>query len=772
MMQSYGDSWIGHRLRRREDHRLVLGEGRYTADLVPGDALHLAVVRSPVAHGEIRTIDLDAARGLPGVVAAFTAADLPEAAGPMGDGTPPGVEPHPRPVLARDRVRYQGEPVAVLVADSAYTAADAAALAAVDVEPLAAVADVEHAAAPGAPVLHEGLDGNLAGTVTRSFGGDVEPALAHAAAAVRTRLRLGRVAGAYLEPRAVLARWDAAAGSLLVHTSTQATYSVRAAVAGALGLEAEGVRVLAEDVGGGFGAKGMAYPEEVLTAAVARRVERPVAWVAARSEDTASTAQAHGDVIEVELGADAEGKLLALRADLLHDVGAYTAAGAAQTDNIAGHLVCAYALPALAVRSRLVHTNTVPCGFIRGGGREVGNFAIERAMDALARRLDLDPAELRRRNLIPPDDMPYHTGYPHPAGAMVYDGGDYPRLLAEALEGIGYEDVRRRQAQAGAPGESPPEAPSPLGVGIACCVEQTGIGVPEIARVHVSPAGEVVVRLGSTPQGQGHVTVFAQVVADRLGWPLERVQVRTGDTAHVPSGMNTAGSRSALEVGNAAARVGTAARERLLELAADRLEAEPADLELGPDGVAVQGAPASRVPLASLLGTGGLDVEETYRSQKASASGCHAALVEVDTATGVPRLLRYVIAHDSGREINPLLVEGQLHGGWAHGLGYALFEEAAYDTDGNLAAASFLDYGIVSAPEAAAALELRQVAAPVLGNPEGFKGVGEAGTIPAPAAIVGAVEDALRRAGTTVELCELPLTPARLWAQATREPQR
>jgi aerobic carbon-monoxide dehydrogenase large subunit len=439
-----GDSWIGHRLRRREDHRLLTGAGRFTADLIPPGALHLAIVRSPVAHGHLRAIDLAAALDAPDVVEAFTAADLPEAAAPIADGTPPGVEPHPRPVLAQGKVRYQGEPLAVIAAESPYAAADAAALAFVDLDPLDAAPEVDAATAPGAPSVHEELDGNVAGTLERAFGDDPAPALAGAAATVRLRLRAGRVAGAYLEPRAVLAHWDEAAGALLLHTSTQAVFQVRAGVAAALDLEPERVRVVAEDVGGGFGAKGMCYPEEILAAALARRLGRPVAWVAARSEDTATTAQAHGDVVQVELGADADGRLLGLRADLLHDIGAYTAGGAGQSDNIAGHMVCAYRLPALALRSRLVHTNAVPSGFIRGGGREVGNFAIERAMDALARRLALDPVELRRRNLVPPELMPYDTGYPHPAGVMVYDGGDYPRLLAEALEGIGYEDVRRR----------------------------------------------------------------------------------------------------------------------------------------------------------------------------------------------------------------------------------------------------------------------------------------------------------------------------------------
>ena len=736
---------IGQPVRRREDRPLVTGSGCYAADVRPSGALHMAVVRSVEPHGVLRAIDLAPARSLPGVVGAFAAAGLPELHAALDDLDVP-VE-RCRRALARDRVRYVGEALAVVVAEHPYLAADAARAVAVEIEPLAGAGDVLSATTAGAVALHLGLADNVAGVVRRSFGeadgGDV---------VVRDRLRLARVAGAYLEPRAVTAWWDAAAGELTVWSSTQNAYGVRDRLAALLGLGRERVRVLTPDVGGGFGAKGMVYPEEALAAALAVRLGRPLCWVAARSEDTAATAHAHGTVLDLELVASASGELRGLRVRALHDIGAYAGPGMGQPDNILSHLVCAYRLPALDAEVRLVHTNAVPTGFIRGGGREIGNFAIERMLDALARRLELDPAELRRRNLVPPAAMPHDTGYPRGEATVVYDGGDYPRLLETALGAIGYDEVRRRQ-----------RAGERLGVGVACCVESTGIGLPEPGRVRIEPDGRAVAYLGSTPQGQGHRTVLAQVVAERLAWPFQRVEVVVGDTRAVAWSANTAGSRTAYEVGNAAALTATAARTRLLVLAAERLEADPADIEVGPDGARVRGAPARAVSLEELLGPDGLEAEETFRSRRTYACGCHAALVELDPETGIVRIVRYVIAHDSGRSINPLLVEGQLHGGYAHGLGYALFEEAGYEPDGAFRAASFLDYTIVSAAEVAPAPELHEVHSAVFGNPEGFKGVGESATIPAPAALAGAVDDALIRHGATAQVRELPMSPSRLF---------
>jgi CO/xanthine dehydrogenase Mo-binding subunit len=753
------DQLIGRPLRRREDPALLTGRGRYAGDLAPTGLAHLAVVRSPEPHGVLRGIDRSAAGALPGVLAVLTAADLPELERPPGEVRAPSPGHRPRPVLARDRVRYVGEPVAVVVAEDAYTAADAADAVVLDIEPLPGVGDVLAATGAGAPELHDGVAGNLAGVARRAFG-DAEAAFAAAGVVVSRRLRMARIAGAYLEPRAVTAVWDED-GALTLWSSTQSVYGVRDWVAALLGLPPERVRVLAEDVGGGFGAKGMPYAEEVLVPAAARRLGRPVRWIGARSEDTAATAHSHGGVLDLDLAATASGELLGLRVRLLHDIGAHSGPGAEQGDNVLSHLVCAYRLPALDAEVRQVYTNAVPSGYIRGGGREVGNFAIERMLDLLARRLDLDPAELRRRNLIPPDAMPYDTRYPRGDATVVYDGGDYPALLDAALAAIGHEDVRRRQA-----------AGATVGLGIACCVESTGIGVPEQARVAVAHDGAVTAFVGSTPQGQGHRTSLAQVVAERLRWPLERVRVVAGDSAAVPRSWNSAASRTAYEVGNAAALAAAAAGRRLRELAAERLEADPADVEVGPAGAHVRGAPARSVPLADLVPEGGLEVSETFHSRRTYASGCHAALVEVDPETGGVDVRRYVIVHDSGRSINPLLVDGQLHGGYAHGLGYALFEEAFYDERGGFRSASFLDYTIPSAPEVAAIPELHEASSEVFGNPERFKGVGESGTIPVPAAIASAVDDALRRHGVDAFVSELPMTPERVRSLAAGPPRR
>ncbi|HXM58092.1 MAG TPA: xanthine dehydrogenase family protein molybdopterin-binding subunit [Candidatus Dormibacteraeota bacterium] len=746
---------IGRPLRRREDPALLTGRGRYAGDLAPPGLVHLAVVRSPEPHGVLRGIDTTAARAMPGVLAVLTADDLPELADPPLELRAGGPTHRGRPVLARDRVRYTGEPVAVVAAQDPYQAADAADAVVLDIEPLPGAGDVLAATAPGAPLLHDGVDGNVAGVTTRAFG-DAAAAFAQAEVVVEARLRLARVAGGYLEPRAVTAVWDGDE-RLTLWSSTQSVYGVRERVAAVLRLEPTSVRVLAEDVGGAFGAKGMPYAEDVLAPLVARRLRRPARWVATRSEDTAATAHSHGGVLDLALAATAGGELRGLRVRLLHDIGAYAGPGAEQGDNVLSHLVCAYRLPALEAEIRQVYTNAVPSGFIRGGGREVGNFAIERMIDLLAHRLGLDPVEVRRRNLIPPEAMPHDTGYPRGDATVVYDGGDYPRLLDTALAAIDHEDVRQRQA-----------AGATIGLGVACCVESTGIGVPETARIRVTRVGAVTALVGSTPQGQGHRTSLAQVVAERLAWPLDQVTVVAGDTAAVPRSFNSAASRTAYEVGNAAALAATAARARLRELAAERLEADPADVEVDQEGARVRGAPARTLPLAELLPADALEVAQTFHSRRSHAGGCHAALVEVDPATGGVTILRYVIAHDSGRSINPLLVDGQLHGGYAHGLGYALLEEAVYGAGGAFRSASFLDYAIASAPEIAVVPELHEVHSEVFGNPEGFKGVGESGTIPVPAAIAAAVDDALRRHGIDAFAAELPLTPQRVRALAER----
>jgi len=727
-------SYIGQRVRRREDRALITGQGRYAGDLKFPGLLHMSVSRSQSPHGSLTAVNLDAARTMPGIVAAFAAADLPEIHGVMVDAEIPDVHLVGRPVLAKDRVRYVGEPVAVVLSADPYLAADAASMVEIDVEPLEAAGDV---------MMALQLGGSIAGSLTRGFG-DVDAAFAVAAHVERNRFRLARVSGGYLEPRACCAVWDEALDAWEMWTSTQWVYGVRDRVAAMLGVDKKQVRVRAENVGGGFGPKGASYPEEVLVAALARRLKRPVQWVAGRSEDTASSMQAHGDVIDLEAAVDKTGRLLGLKVHLFHDLGAYAGPGTPLTATITNHMLSAYRVPAFRADVELVYTNAAPTGFIRGGGREVGNFAIERTMDQLASKLALDPVELRRRNVIRADEMPYETGLP----GVVYDGGDYTALIDGVTAAVDYDGLR---------------SDASVGVGVVMSVERTGIGAGEEARVTVLPDGSVHASLGSSPGGQGHDTTFAQVIATRLEWPLDRVHVFTGDTDLVSFSGITAASRSAFEVGNASALAAAAARRRLLEMSAERLEADPADLVLTPDRVHVRGSAGRSVALHEILREGPLVVSETFKAPPAYASACHAAVVEVDPETGEVRIVRYVIGHDSGRSINPLLVEGQLLGGFAHGLGYALFEEAIYTPDGSFVSSSFLDYLIPGAPEVDVVPQLVMVESENFNNPEGFKGVGESATIPVPAAIAAAVEDALRKRGINATLTEIPLTPERVF---------
>ena len=744
--------YIGRRTRRVEDERLIAGAGRYAGDIKLDGLLHAVFCRSTLPHARIRAIDRSAARAMPGVIAVWTADDLPEVIAGLGESSPVGVEHRGRPILNRDEVNYVGEAYAMVVAESSYQAQDAAEQVSPELDPLPGVGDVVTAGAAGAPKVHAEMKSNIAHASSITYG-DAESAFASDSVTAKIRLSTARVAGAAMEPRSVTATPDPDTGGIKIWTSTQNVFGVKHAVASTLGLDAEKVRVLAEDVGGGFGAKGSVFPEEILTALAAWRLKKPVRWVASRSEDGATTAQGHGSVIEVELASDRDGKLRGLRGRLIHDVGAYAGSGTGQPEIIIAHMISAYVLPAMEVEHQLVYTNAVPSGFIRGGGRPLGNYAMERVMDRLARALDLEPAELRRRNLIQPDQIPYTTGFPAGRRGYVYDSGNYPRLLELALEKLGPDPGREGQADGRL-----------VGFGVACCVESTGFGRGEPAKIHVSKDGVAHVYVGSTPQGQGHETMVALVTAERLGWPFDKIRVTAADTQHVPFALLTAGSRSAVQVGNAAAQAATAMREIILKRAGDVLEADVQDLVLEEGVIGVRGAPATQVPATDVLPNEGLEVLESFDPQRSLAfsSGCHAAVVAVDPETGQVEVLKYVIAHDTGKAINPVTLEGQLHGGFAHGLGYALYEAAIYDTDGSFRTASFLDYTIVTTGEVGVTLDLVSSETPTDANPEGFKGAGESGTIPVPAAISNAVEDAVRKRNPNAVIDRLPITPDRI----------
>jgi carbon-monoxide dehydrogenase large subunit len=739
-------------MRRVEDERLITGRGHFAGDIKLDGLLHIAFCRSTLPHARIRAIDRSAAVAMPGVVAVWTADDLPEVAAGLSDFGPAGIEQRGRPILNREEVNYVGESYALVIAETAYQAQDAAEQVSPELDPLPGVGGVMSAIADGAPTVHADMKSNIAQSASTAYG-DIKAAFASDSVTAKIRLTTARVAGAAMEPRTVTATPDAETGGIKMWTSTQNVFGVKGAVASALGIDGTKVRVLAEDVGGGFGAKGSVFPEEVLTALAAWRLKRPVRWVASRSEDGATTGHGHGSVIEVELASDRTGRLRGLRGRLIHDIGAYAGSGAGQPGIIVAHMISAYVLPAMDVAHQLVYTNAVPSGFIRGGGRPLGNYAMERVMDRLARELKLEPAELRRRNFIQPDQIPYITGFPAGRSGYVYDSGDYPRLLEMALEKLGPDPAREGQAGGRL-----------VGVGVACCVESTGFGRGEPAKIHIAKDGIVHVYVGSTPGGQGHETMVALVAAERLGWPFEKIRVTAGDTQHVPFALLTAGSRSAVMVGSATAQAATAMRKRLLERAGEVLEADVQDLVLEEGMIAVRGAPARQVAAIEVLPDEGLDVFESFEPKRPSAfsSGCHAAVVAVDPETGQVEVLRYVIAHDTGKTINPVTLEGQLHGGYAHGLGYALYEAAIYGMDGSYPTASFLDYTIVSIGEVGVTPELLNFETPTDANPEGFKGAGESGTIPVPAAISNAVEDALRKRNPDAVIDRLPITSDRI----------
>jgi aerobic carbon-monoxide dehydrogenase large subunit len=741
---------IGRPMRRLEDERLITGRGRFAGDIKLDGTLHLALSRSPMPHARIKAIDTSAAKAMPGVVVVWTASDLPEIAPGLSDFGPTGIVQRGRPILTADEVYYVGEAYALVVAESAYQAHDAAEAIAGELDPLPGVGDVTSATADGAPKVHADMESNIAHSSSTTFG-DIKAAFAGDSVTAKIRLTTARVLGVAMEPRTVTATYEN--GGVKVWTSTQNVFGVRSTIASILGIPESKVRVIAEDVGGGFGAKGSVFPEEVLTALAALRLKRPVRWVANRSEDGATTAQGHGTVLELELAAAPDGKLRGLRGRLIHDIGAYSASGAGQPGIIIPHMISAYVLPAMEIEAELVYTNTVPTGFIRGGGRPLGNYGMERVMDRLALKLGVDPATLRKRNLIQAEQMPYTTGIPAGRGGYVYDSGNYPRLLELALDKIAYDEASDR----GKDGRL-------IGFGIACCVESTSFGRGEPAKLRIAKDGTASLFVGSTPQGQGHQTMAAQVAADRLGWQIDKIEVTAGDTGHVPFALLTAGSRSAVMVGNATARAATAMRKKLLELAGEVLEADVQDLVLEEGVIEVRGAPTKRVQATDLVPDEGLEVLESFDPGRplTFSSSCHAAVVSVDPETGHVDVVRYVIVHDTGKAINTRMVDGQMHGGYAHGLGYALYESAVYEPDGTFRSASLLDYTIVSAGEVAVLPELIHTDTPTDSNPEGFKGAGESGTIPVPAAIANAVEDALRKRNPEAVVDRLPITPDRI----------
>src|SRR5262245_27238135 len=764
------DSAIGASPRRKEDRRLLLGAGRYLDDLTRDDLLHLGVVRSPHAHARVLKVDAREAAASTGVVAAWSAADLPETTRPILSGSEGAHKGRPfaAPVLARELVRYVGEPVAVVVADDAYRLADALERVTVHYEPLPALATCEDALASPTR-LHEGWPDNSA-LIARGAVGDAERGLGDADLVVSERFYHSRLAAVFIETRGALAYRDADSGRFVLWSSTQNPYSIRDAVARIAGIPAEEVRVLTPDVGGGFGPKGAPYPEEALVALAALRLGRPVKWVESRREDFHASGHDREQVHQVQIGFKRDGTIAGIDATFLADVGAYPAQGNGLTLNTVNHLPGPYRVAHYRNAGTSVVTNKTLNMAYRAAGRPEAVFVMERLMDIGARRLGLDPAEIRRRNLVPPSEMPYRSGLTYKDGAPVaYDPGDFPGAFERALDLLGYREWRGRQAA------QPRSASRRIGVGLACYAQGTGLGPFEGATVRVDPSGKVYVLIGVAAQGQGHATTLAQICAEELGADFDDVIVSAGDTALFPFGMGTGGSRVMANAGPAVAKTAREVRERAALVAAELLECAPADVRIEGSRAFVAGLPNRSVPLGRLAqaavrsrsmkatGEPGLHACTFYYPDTVTwAFGTHAAAVEVDVETGAVRLLAYAVVHDPGRAINPMIVEAQLQGGAAQSIGAGLMEAVVYDAGGQLLTGSLMDYPIPRAddlPPIGVALTEHRSAI----NPLGVKGVGESGAIPGAAAIANAVEDAVAALGVTVR--EVPVTPGFLYAQ-------
>jgi aerobic carbon-monoxide dehydrogenase large subunit len=763
---------VGRSVLRIEDGPLIRGNGRFVDDLKFSGMLEAAFVRSPHAHAGIRGIDVTAARRLPGVHAVFTQSDI----APLltaerlplqfrTDQLPPDVAPF---VLAKDEVAFVGEAVAIVVASSRAVAEDAAAAVEVDYEPLPAISDCRAALRAGAPVAHRNKSSNLLIEFRQGYG-DVGAAFARAPYTARASLKQHRGGAHSMEGRGAVAVYDANEDRLTLWTSTQLAHEVRAFLMRLLRLDENRIRVVAPDVGGGFGAKFVLYPEEVVVTAACLLLRRPIKWVEDRREHFCAAVQERDQYWELEVGFDGEGHVLGVRGELIHDQGAYTPQGLNLPYNTSTGVPGPYIVPAYELRVKVVETNKVATMPVRGAGYPEAAFAMERLLDQIARELKLDRGEVRRRNLVPAEKMPYVTPLKTRSGSPVaYDSGDFPRCLEMALSAIDYAGFAERQRRAHAQGRY-------LGIGIGNGVKGTGRGPFESGIVRIGRSGRISVYTGAMPMGQGIRTALAQICAEQFAVPTDSVSVVAADTAVIPYGQGGFASRQTVTAGSSVHLAAVAVREKVLSVAAHLLETGTEDLELRDGRVEVVGAPGSGLSLREVAeavsGVPGYSMPgkfepglESMKSFLPTAltygMGCHAVEVDVDVETGRVRILHYVVVNDSGKLINPMIVEGQLVGGTAHAIGNALYEWMGYDDGANPLTTTFADYLLPSSTEVPN-IELHFLQSPSPLNPLGVKGVGESGCVPAAGAIVAAIEDAVSPLGVTIG--EYPVTPAKLF---------
>ena len=769
--------YFGAPVRRNEDQRLLTGQALFVDDVELPGLLHAAFLRSQVAHARVLRVDVEAARRRPGVIAVYTAEDLGDywQPGPVLVPPPPiaGIvfTPRTQVPLARDKVRHVGEPLAVVIAESRYIAEDALADIEVELEPLPAVVDLEKALAAGAALVHDDVRSNVAAHV-RQTKGDYAAAVKRADHIIRRRFSYEHGASSPMETRGVVAQWEPRAGQMTIWDTTQGPVFVRNGLAAMLGLSERQVRVIAPFIGGGFGPKMMLfYPEEVLVPWIAMQLERPVKWIEDRLEHFFATTHERGQIHDAEMALDRDGRIIGVKDVFLHDTGAYDPYGLTVPINSQCTLLGPYVVPNYDSTFTAVFTTLPIVTPYRGAGRQHGVFVIERLLDIAANELGIDRAEIRRRNFIPPDAFPYNNEIIYQDFApLSYDSGNYEPILDKALAAIGYRDfIDTEQPRLRAEGRH-------VGIGLACYVEGTGIGPYEGARVQVQSNGKVSVATGIGTQGQGHFTAFAQIVADQVGVDVRDVDIVTGDTDRFHWGAGTFASRGAVVAGNAVNEAAKVVRQKILKLASEHFECAEDDLVLENGEAAIVGVPGRAIRLGDLAlkanpmrgavrpGTEpGLEATQYFGPPSgATASGVHAMIVELDPETLTLEIRKYVVVHDCGTVINPLILAGQIQGGVAQGIGNAFFEQLVFDDEGQLLNASLADYLLPSALDIPRMdLEHTVTASPL--NPLGIKGAGEAGAIPVGPLFAQAIEDALGLPARNIEIRAIPLSPCKLW---------
>ncbi len=765
------EKYFGASVKRKEDAALLRGKGKFVDDVKLPGMLHACFVRSSSAHAMIRGIDKSAALALPGVIAIITHDDLPE---PMRSRRLPLYVPNPNMkqvfmpcVLADGETVFVGEALAIVVAESRYIAEDAAALVIVDYEDLPAIVDPRDAIADDAPLAQAGAKNNIVCNVPVRFG-DTDAAFAKAKHVFRESFFMHRGGPFFMECRGVVGQWDASAEKLTMYASSQGSHRFKRTFVDLCDFDENQVQVITNDVGGGFGPKGSFYVEYAAVAAASMLVGRPVKWIEDRRENFVATQQERDQYWDMEVAADEYGKLLGLRGRLLHDGGAYVTWGLVLPWIAATSVIGPYVLPAYHLDLVVVMTNKITCSPVRGAGRPQGCFVMERMMDRIARELGLDRAEVRRRNFIQPAQMPYNIGLTFRDGKQaIYDSGDYPLSQQMALDHTNYPAFEERRKAALREGRY-------IGIGTANAVEGTGLGPYEGATIRLSTSGKIVLYTGATPQGQSHQTTLAQVAADHLGVSYEDIRVVTGDTNSIPFGMGTFASRTAVNAGSSVHLAGIEVATKIKKLAAELLEVSPDDLELKNGGVEVRGVPEMRKSFRELANISvglygfsmkgdrdpGLEATSYFKPEQSTyANSCHVAEVEVDIETGHVQVTRVLVNHDCGRVINPLIVNGQIVGGVAHGIGNALFEHLLFDENGQPLTTTLGDYLIPMATDVPN-VDVIHTETPSPLNPIGVKGAGEGGTIAVIAAIISAVENALTP--FDAKLTNMPIMPEQI----------